>query len=99
MQYVASNGVTTMHAMYDGTSDTWRGLETYRRAHASDKLITRIYAMTPLSEWPRLVEDIAEHGRGDEWLKTGGVKGFMDGSLGSHTAAFLEPYTDMPNEG
>ena len=98
MQYVASNGVTTVHAMYDGTSDTWRGLETYRRAHASDKLITRIYAMTPLSEWPRLVEDIAEHGRGDEWLKTGGVKGFMDGSLGSHTAAFLEPYTDMPND-
>jgi hypothetical protein len=28
-------------------------------------------------------------------MKTGGLKGFIDGSLGSHTAAFLEPYTDL----
>jgi predicted amidohydrolase YtcJ len=27
-----------------------------------------------------------------------GVKGFVDGSLGSHTAAFLEPYTDLQTD-
>lgn len=98
MHYVASNGVTTVHDMYDGIAGNWRGLETYRRARANDALITRIYAMTPLSEWQRLSDDISENGRGDEWLKTGGVKGFMDGSLGSHTAAFIDPYTDAPDD-
>ena len=98
MRYVAGNGVTTVHDMFDGTSNSWGGLETYRRAHAADALITRIYSVIPLADWQKLVADIAEHGRGDEWLKTGGVKGFMDGSLGSHTAAFLEPYTDAPDD-
>ena len=34
-------------------------------------------------------------GRGDEWLKIGGLKGYVDGSLGSHTAAFFEPFSDQ----
>jgi hypothetical protein len=98
MRYVASNGVTTIHDMSDGVGDGWAGLETYRRAAARGDLITRIYAVTPLGEWQALVDDIERNGRGNEWLKTGGVKGFMDGSLGSHTAAMLEPFTDTPGE-
>ena len=38
-------------------------------------------------------EDVRRRdGRGDEWLRVGGLKGFIDGSLGSHTAAFEEPF-------
>jgi predicted amidohydrolase YtcJ len=37
-------------------------------------------------------------GRGDAWLRIGALKGFMDGSLGSHTAAFHEPFTDAPGD-
>jgi len=37
-------------------------------------------------------------GRGDAWLRVGGLKGFVDGSLGSHTAAFHEPFTDAPKD-
>jgi predicted amidohydrolase YtcJ len=98
MHYVAANGVTTVHDMFDNVADGWAGLETYRRAEASGELITRIYAVTPLGEWQKLVADIERYGRGSEWLRTGGVKGFMDGSLGSHTAAMLEPFTDTPGE-
>jgi predicted amidohydrolase YtcJ len=98
MRYVASNGVTTVHDMFDGTGDSWQGLETYRRARANGTLITRIYSVLPLADWRALAEDIERNGSGDEWLRTGGVKGFMDGSLGSHTAAFLEPYTDAPGD-
>ena len=36
--------------------------------------------------------------RGDAWLRIGGLKGFVDGSLGSHTAAMLEPFTDAPHD-
>ena len=98
MQYVAKNGVTTVHDMSDGIADGWIGLETYRRAEARGDLITRIYAVTPLGEWRRLKDDIGRNGRGNEWLRTGGVKGFMDGSLGSHTAAMLAPFTDTPQD-
>ncbi len=98
MQYVASNGVTSVHDMFDITFDSWQSLEAYRRARAAGQLITRIYAAAPLKEWDRLRDDLAVHGRGDDWLRTGSVKGFMDGSLGSHTAAFLEPYTDTPDD-
>jgi len=98
MQYVASNGVTTVHDMFEEGMGSWQSLATYRRAEANGSLITRIYSVTPLTEWQKLVEDIAEHGRGGDWLRTGGVKGYMDGALGSHTAAMLEPFTDTPDD-
>ena len=98
MRYVAANGVTTVHDMFDNVADGWASLETYRRAAARGELMTRIYAVTPLGQWQMLVADIERHGRGNEWLKTGAVKGFMDGSLGSHTAAMLEPFSDTPGE-
>jgi predicted amidohydrolase YtcJ len=98
MHYVAGHGVTTVHDMFDNVDDGWAGLETYRRAEARGDLITRIYAVAPLGEWQKLVDDIDRNGRGNEWVKTGGVKGFMDGSLGSHTAAMLEPFTDTPEQ-
>ena len=98
MQYLAGNGVTTVHDMFEEGMDSWRSLAAYRRAEARDALITRIYSVTPLSEWQKLRDDMAEHGRGSEWLRTGAVKGYMDGSLGSHTAAMLEPFSDTPGE-
>ncbi|HEX7060912.1 MAG TPA: amidohydrolase [Woeseiaceae bacterium] len=93
MRYVASKGVTSVHDMAN-----WQSLATYRRAHAKGELITRIYSVVPLPDWQRLRDEVQAHGRGDAWLRIGGLKGFMDGSLGSHTAAFLEPFTDAPDD-
>ena len=42
--------------------------------------------------------DTTHDGRGDEWLRIGALKGFVDGSLGSHTAAMLAPFTDAPTD-
>jgi predicted amidohydrolase YtcJ len=36
--------------------------------------------------------------RSDEWLRVGGLKGYVDGSLGSHTAAMHEPFVDAPQD-
>ncbi len=91
MNYVASNGVTSTHVMYDG-------METFERARSSNKLITRIYAGTRLSDWAELKAKIDKQGRGDKWLQIGLLKGFVDGSLGSHTAAFFKPFIDAPND-
>src|SRR5690606_32083378 len=93
MEHVAAQGVTSVHDMA-----SWQSLATYRRAHTKGELATRIYSVMPLPDWRRLQDEVAGQGRGDAWLRIGGLKGFMDGSLGSHTAAFLEPFTDAPHD-
>ena len=91
MSYVAERGVTSVHHM-----GSWEDLAVFRRAHEAGLLRTRISAAVPLSTWARLRDEVKAHGRGDTWLRIGGLKGFVDGSLGSHTAAMLEPFTDAP---
>ena len=93
MSYVAERGVTSVHHM-----GGWDHLAVFRRAHDAGALRTRISAAVPLSTWARLRDEIAMHGRGDTWLHIGGLKGFVDGSLGSHTAAMLAPFTDAPSD-
>ena len=93
MTYVASKGVTTIHNM-----GTWDELAIFERARSANRLKTRVYAVVPLSTWERLRDTVKARGTGDEWLRIGGLKGFVDGSLGSHTAAMLEPFTDAPND-
>ena len=91
MDYFASNGVTSVHAV-----DAADYADAIGRVRKNGKLITRVYIMETISRWEKLKKQVARDGRGDKWMKTGGLKGFVDGSLGSHTAAFLEPYSDQP---
>jgi len=93
MEHVASHGVTSVHHM--GTFDD---LEVFQRNWQKGNLKTRIYAATPIAQWAKLAKRIQVEGRGDDWLHWGMLKGFMDGSLGSHTAAFFEPYNDAPQD-
>ena len=93
MQYVAARGVTSV-----GHMGTWGDLEVFRRARQAGRLRTRIRAAVPLSTWERLAQAVARDGRGDDYLRIGCLKAFVDGSLGSHTAAFLEPFTDAPKD-
>ncbi len=81
---------------YVADMGTWEGLETYRRALERDALPLRVFAVVPLSTRHRLLEYVAAHGRGEHRLFWGGLKAFVDGSLGSTTAWFYETYTDDP---
>lgn len=93
MEYVAARGVTSVHHM-----GSWDDLQAFERARKAGRLKTRIYAAVPLNTWERLRDKVARQGRGDEWLRWGMLKAYVDGSLGSHTAAFLEPFTDVPSD-
>ena len=75
----------------------WEDYEAYRRFRDSGRLTVRVYARTPMSQWKRQAEIVTKRGAGDDWLKLGGLKAFMDGSLGSTTALFFEPFSDSPN--
>ncbi len=44
-----------------------------------------------------MADTVAAIGPGDDWLRIDGVKGYMDGSLGSTTALLFRPYRDAPN--
>jgi predicted amidohydrolase YtcJ len=93
MDYLNAQGVTAVHEM-----GSWRDLEVFRLAHKQGLLKVRVYACTPLGQWEKLADEVKRAGRGDEWLQIGGLKGYVDGSLGSHTAAFLTAFNDAPKD-
>lgn len=93
MKYLASNGVTSAHSV-----DAAAYAGGIARVRARGEQITRIYYLQTISRWKDMKKHLDRDGRGDNWVSTGGVKGFVDGSLGSHTAAFIEPYTDLPTD-
>ncbi len=93
--HALQNGLTQVHDM--GSYGGWIDLATYQRAYKQDKLGIRIYSVVALSTWKKLAEYIKKNGKGNDMLRWGGVKGFVDGSLGSTTALFYKPYLDKPN--
>ena len=90
--YALARGVTMITDM-----GSWEDLAAYRVARDHGDLKIRVYAFVPLSSWARMRDFVAREGPGDLRLKWGGVKGFVDGSLGSTTAWFYQPYSDAPN--
>ena len=93
--HALSLGLTQVHAVTAGGHETGM-LDVLRLAHRRGLMKIRIYALTPLEHWQDAGELVAGEGRGDDTLRWGGLKGFVDGSLGSTTAWFHQPYTDQP---
>jgi predicted amidohydrolase YtcJ len=91
VEHALSLGVTQIHDM-----GSWAHLATIQRAAKARSLKIRVYSFVPISSWSSLDAYIVENGRGDDWHRWGGLKGFVDGSLGSTTAWFYEPYEDEP---
>ncbi len=92
--HALSLGVTQIHDV--GSFGGWTDLATFRRAAQAGENKLRIYSLVPIPSWQRLVDYMAEQGSGDDQVRWGGLKAFVDGSLGSTTAWFHEPYTDEP---
>jgi predicted amidohydrolase YtcJ len=90
--YAAENGVTSVQDM----SASPAVFAVYQKLLANGELNLRVYGLQPLSEWGRLARAGVRAGFGNDKLKIGGLKGFADGSLGSTTALFFEPYLDAP---
>ena len=94
MKYFLSNGVTSVHDV-DGLRDNLGSYHSADKLQEAQEVTVRIYAAKPLNNWNEL---IAIDRKDNKWLKIGALKGFVDGSLGSHTAAFRKPYTDKSND-
>jgi predicted amidohydrolase YtcJ len=85
--HAASLGVTSVQDMSAGVD-----VGIYQTLLDRGELKTRIYAVWPLPSWDRLARTGVRAHYGSAMLRTGGLKGFADGSLGSTTALFYEPY-------
>lgn len=91
LRHAVERGVTSVHEMADAAS-----LEVYRHLLREGKLTARLSVYIPITEVDAVSRLRLKSPFGNELLKLAGLKGFVDGSLGSATACFFEPYLDNP---
>ncbi|MFL6374179.1 MAG: amidohydrolase, partial [Pyrinomonadaceae bacterium] len=90
--YFAHFGVTSVQSMSAGTN-----VGAYQELERRGTLKTRIYGCSPLADYKRWANTGIHFGFGDRMVRVGCLKGYADGSLGSTTAWFFDPYLDAPN--
>lgn len=89
----AEVGVTSIQDMGGMEADTRRiYFRVLQKMAAANELTCRIDVRLPLASYRELSNLGIEAGFGGEYLRLGGLKAFMDGSLGSSTAKMFEPY-------
>jgi predicted amidohydrolase YtcJ len=98
LQHIAQNGVTSVQDMAGSDAPTQTNLfQHYQDLARAGELTCRVDLRWPLSDWQQLAKLGVRSGFGDDWVRIAGVKGFMDGSLGSSTAKMFDPYLNEPN--
>lgn len=92
LRYAASVGVTSLQDMNPSYDD----IAVYAELANRNELTARIYAAPIELGWYDQAKLGVHRSFGSSWLRIGAVKGYADGSLGSTTAYFFQPYTDAP---
>lgn len=87
-------GVTGIHDV-----ETLAALVAFERMESLDRLRLRVLFHPPVAALPRLIDRAMVSGKGSAWLTAGGIKMFLDGSLGSRTAWMLDPYEGSRDRG
>lgn len=93
MRATAQVGITSAQDMDGNPAETRRKLfRVYQQLARDGKLTCRLDLRWPIGEHKELANTGTTANFGNDWLQIGGLKGFMDGSLGSSTAKMFEPY-------
>ncbi len=93
LEELAQNGVTSVQDF-----SAWEDFLVYLDLKQEKKLTVRITEWLPFTLPTDDLQNMrSEGGTTDPWLRTGALKGFLDGALGTHTAALLAPYSDDPS--
>lgn len=75
-----------------------RELEIYKKLNSEGRLTLRVYAWLPIEGIDQYIKMGLRQGQGDDFLKVGFLKAFIDGTLGSGTALMFEPFADDPTK-
>lgn len=94
--HALSLGLTQVHAVTANETETTM-LDAFRLAEKRGVMKIRAFVSTPIEDWENTRDLVSKIGTGDDRLRWGGIKGFVDGSLGATTAWFYEPYDDVPD--
>ncbi len=91
MKHVAQYGVTSVQDLPGTAADVlaWASLRD------AGEMTVRVNFRPSLSDWQK-AKELQSSMKNDDWFRIGGVKGFMDGSLGSGTAVMFEGFSDEP---
>ncbi|MDE3057834.1 MAG: amidohydrolase [Bacteroidota bacterium] len=73
-----------------------RDIDAYRELQRRGELTARMYCRAYISNWRSLADASVQAGFGDDMITLGSLKAFADGSLGSSTALFFQPYDSDP---
>jgi predicted amidohydrolase YtcJ len=93
LAHAASLGVTSVQNMDPENAD----IAVYSELRERGELTTRLYVAPYITDVDDQVKLGIRHAFGDAFLRMGAVKAYADGSLGSATAYFFEPFTDQPS--
>ncbi|MBO0910591.1 MAG: amidohydrolase [Acidobacteria bacterium] len=95
---IARSGITSVQDFSGGDEESnLANFKILEQLEKEGKLTVRISEWLPFdAPLEVLLKRRAAHPESDPMLHTGMLKAFMDGSLGSHTAAMLEPFADAP---
>jgi len=93
LAHAARLGLTSV-----ATDSSLKEIEIYRKLQGEGRLTLRVYAWLPFEEMAACLKTGVRQGQGDDWVKTGFLKMFIDGTLGSGTALMLAPFADEPSK-
>jgi len=88
------HGITEIHDITGPTQ-----LRLFQEFKQKGRLTVRVYARPTIDKWDELDAVGIEHGYGDDWLRIGGLKGFVDGILGNSSARFYRSYEHKDGRG
>ena len=92
LAHAASLGVTSVQDMNPEFAD----IAVYSELADKGQLTTRIYAAPLISQVDDLTKIGVRRAFGTPYLRIGALKSYADGSLGSATAYFFDPFVDQP---
>jgi predicted amidohydrolase YtcJ len=96
LEYTRSLGITSIQHPGGGNAETYQRMMDEGRLTVRVDVDGRLTAdPEELARWDELRAQYPPEGN---WIRFGYLKGFMDGTLGSGTAMFFEPFDDEPDK-
>jgi len=96
LEHAAGLGVTSFQDM-NHENDSFVDVRGYGELLQSGELSARVYVAPAIFDWQDQAKVGIRHAFGSSYLRIGALKTFADGSLGSGTAYFFDPYSDDPS--
>ena len=91
LKHAAKLGLTGIH-----TGSYLDEIDVYKELRDEEKLTLRVYGWLPISRLDEYIEKGIKQGQGDEMVKVGFLKCYIDGTIGVRSALMFEPFAEEP---